>query len=320
MTFDITTIGTATIDTFLELDNVCYRQDKKKGTGYYCFPIGGKALIKNLQEHIGGNAANTAVGFSRLKLKSAIVTSLNHSKNSRHITEFLRKEKVETKFIRIDPRAKVNLSYILDWHKNKNDRAILSYHQPKNFKKLTWPKTKWVYLTSLGEYFKEVVRQLPKEVKIAWNPGGSAIKQGLRFLLPVLGRAEILIMNKEEAAMLLSVDSRKSQNYEFLLNTLLKLGVKCAAITNGRGGAYAKKVDNTEVDFVPSLKVDVSEVTGAGDAFAAGFVCAYIKRKKIIDCLRWGNLNASFCIQRIGAWNGLLKLRELQKKFRELYR
>ena len=75
MTYDITTVGTATIDTFLEAVDICYPKNKKRKENFYCFPVGGKVPIQNLEQHIGGNAANAAVGFSRLKLKTAIITS-----------------------------------------------------------------------------------------------------------------------------------------------------------------------------------------------------------------------------------------------------
>jgi len=325
MSYDIATIGTITIDTFLELENICYKKDRRKKQDYYCFPIGGKVLVTTLKERLGGNAANTAVGFAYLKLKSALVTSVGKDNESCQILKKIRNNKVNTRFVKKINNVAINRSYILDWYKDKNDRVILSHHKPKSFKNLKWPKVKWIYLTSLGKYAKVVFDQLPKKPLLAWNPGGSEINKGLSFLKPVLKRTEILLVNRQEAERLLSIAPSKKRRhskteYRFLLENLLKLGVSVAVITNGRKGAWAKKKDDKKVFYESGLRVWVEEVTGAGDAFGAGFVTAYIKGKDLKTCLRWGILNASFCIQRIGAQKGLLSLRQLKKKFKKFYK
>ncbi|MEK9165357.1 MAG: carbohydrate kinase family protein [Patescibacteria group bacterium] len=314
MTYDITTVGTATIDTFLEAVDICYHKDKKRKENFYCFPVGGKVPIQNLEQHIGGNAANAAVGFSRLKLKTAIITSFGFDSRSREIINHLKAEKISVKYCNFDEQSAVNLSYILDWRKDKNDRVILSYHQPKNFKKIKWPKTKWIYLASLGQYYKLTAKQLPAGPKIIFNPGERELKLGARALLPVLRKTEILILNKQEAEMLLNV--APSRNYIFLLNILLKLGPKITVITDGKAGAWAKNQETKEIASARGLKENPKEVTGAGDAFSSGFAAGYINNKKLTDCLLWGALNAGSCIKQIGAWNGLLTLAQMESEFK----
>lgn len=317
MTYEITTVGTATLDTFLEAMDVCYHKDKKRKEAFYCFPVGGKVPIQNLEQHIGGNGANAAVGFSRLKLKTAIITSFGFDSRSREIVNHLKAEKVSVKYCNFDKQSAVNLSYILDWRKDKNDRVILSYHRPKNFKKIKWPKTKWIYLASLGQYYKLVARQLPSGSKIVFNPGGYELGLGARTLLPVLGKTEILILNKQEAETLLHI--AKSRNYIFLLDVLLKLGPKTVVITDGKAGAWAKNRETKEIASVSGSDVRPKEVTGAGDAFSSGLVAGYINNKKLIDCLRCGALNAGSCIKQIGAWNGLLTLSQMDAAFKKHY-
>ncbi|MBI3335881.1 MAG: carbohydrate kinase family protein [Candidatus Portnoybacteria bacterium] len=319
--FDITTVGTVTLDTFMELDDVLYHETNEPQKRYYCLPLGGKVSIKNLEKHFGGNAANTAVGFSNLKLKTAIITSLGNCAECQSVITHLKTKKVDTSYVMISKeckQAEINTSFILDWHKNKQDRIILSYHRPKKFKPLSWPKTKWMYLTSLGVYFKDVVKQIPQSVSIAWNPGGCELAQGARFLLPVLRKTAVLILNKSEAAQLVNIQPH-TINAEFLLNNLLKLGPRIAVITSGGSGAYAKDAHTREMYYEKGLTTEVHEVTGAGDAFASGFISAYIKQKGLKECIRWGILNASSCITKIGAQNGLLNLSSMRKFFKKHY-
>src|SRR3989339_108247 len=326
MRYDITTVGTASMDTFLELADVTYKKDDTKNVNYYCFPVGGKVSITNLKEFFGGNATNTAIGLARLGIKTAILTSLDRGLRCQHLVAHLAKEGVATQFSKINDKGAINLAYILDWQKNKNDRVILSHHRPKDFTKLKWPKTDWIYLTALGEHYQTVTKQLPDGIKIAINPGGWEIGQGTQFLLPVLKRTQVLILNQSEAAKLANVDLADSNGhavisrYNFLFKNLLKLGAEVVVITCGIHGAYSKSRICDETFFAPALKVEAQEVTGSGDAFASGFLAAYVRGKKLIDCLRWGILDSTACIQKIGAQNGLLHLPTLRKKYREEYK
>jgi ribokinase len=318
--YDITSIGTATVDTFLELSDIVYQSlitSEGKQRNYYCLELGSKVPVKNLEEYLGGNALNTAVSFSLLGLQTTIITSLGFSPWSKFIINSLKTQEIETKFIKLDAKVDINLSYILDWHKDKSDRIILTYHRPKSFKKIKFPQTKWFYIASLAEYFEEVIKQLPSSPKIAFNPGYE-LKLGMKKLLPFFRRTEILILNKQEAVSLLGFE-QQGADYNFLLTNLLKLGPRTVVITDGRYGAWAKNRNEQKEFFEPSIEVEVKEVTGAGDAFASAFVTAYIKEQNLQDCLRWGILNSTSCIQKIGAQNGLLTAAVLKKRYKEAY-
>ena len=318
MTYDTITIGTAAIDAFLQIRDVKTRTDKQTFTREYAFPLGGKVPITHLEEHFGGNAVNAAVGFSRLGLKTAILTSLGTSAVSETLITYLKKRSVAIEWISKSKKSAINRSYILDWEKDRSDRVILSYHQPKDFRNLRFPKTRFLYLTSLGEYFEEVARQIPKTPRLIFNPGGYELSLGAHALLPLLERAEILIVNKTEAANLLNVEEKATSDH-FLISHISRLGPKIVVVTSGKHGASAGGRDGT-VLFERSIPPDdLQEVTGAGDAFAVGFTSAYFYGKKLTECLRWGALNATACIQKIGAQNGLLTIGALRKRYKMEY-
>lgn len=51
----------------------------------------------------------------------------------------------------------------------------------------------------------------------------------------------------------------------------------------------------------PAVAVDVVDTTGAGDAFAAGFLPPWTSGSAPVDCLRAGNRVASMAVSRVGA-------------------
>ncbi len=74
--FDLISIGDATIDTFIapsEKEALCMLDDQRQ---LICFNYGDKIPVKNLEFSIGGNAANNAVGCTRLGVKTTIVLTV----------------------------------------------------------------------------------------------------------------------------------------------------------------------------------------------------------------------------------------------------
>lgn len=65
--------------------------------------------------------------------------------------------------------------------------------------------------------------------------------------------------------------------------------------------------------IMPHSKVEVKERTGAGDAFACGFITGLIKKDDLNFALKLGRANAESVIGHYGAQNKLLNWQEAQK-------
>jgi fructokinase len=105
---------------------------------------------------------------------------------------------------------------------------------------------------------------------------------------------DILIGNEKEINEL--------TNKENLLESIsiLKKLNKLLVITRGEKGSLA--VINNEIINCESTKVvEVLDLTGAGDLFAAGFLKEYLDKSDIKKCLTTGSILASKIIQKIGA-------------------
>ena len=117
---------------------------------------------------------------------------------------------------------------------------------------------------------------------------------------------DILILNKEEAQML----TKKKIN---LLGSLYKLinknGIAVITDKNKMITCY----DGHNIYYLKPNKVKVVERTGAGDAFAAGFVAGQIVGKGIKESLKLGLIESENVIKYMGAKNNLLNFK-LKKK------
>ncbi len=297
MKFDVVTFGSAVVDVFVNTDVA----EKRNLIAY---PIGEKILIKDLKFDIGGGGTNTAVAFSRLGLKTGCICKVGKDEQGRSILKLLKKEKI--KFLGKEGEGKTGYSIILD-SKEKN-RTILTYkgvNDKISLKDIKKFKTKWLYLSSLLgkslESQKRLVYLLKKRgVKIAFNPSSYLIKK--ENLQRILKLTDILILNKEEAKML----TKKRENLlENLYELIAEEGIGIITDKNRKIEAY----DGKKKYSLKPNKIKVVERTGAGDAFAAGFVAGQIVGKSIEESLSLGLRESESVIRYFGAKNNLLRIK-----------
>ncbi|MBI4992900.1 MAG: carbohydrate kinase family protein [Candidatus Magasanikbacteria bacterium] len=331
--FDIIVIGDSTMDTILMIDDAQVQCDLKKEHCQICLNYADKIPISQTVQSLGGNAANIAAGCKQLGLKTAIVTELGDDINGAVIKQEFDKIGIDTKFVRLNPKNETRYSVVLSY---LGERTILSYHAKRKYSLPNIPATKWLYYTSVGDNFhvlqKQILNYLKKhpDCHLACNPGSYHLKKDLAGFKPILPMVELLFVNKEEAEKLVgeklslrgarrslgSARDKLRNPVAALLSSLLKLGVKTAVITDGENGSYA--ANSTERYHLPAYDVKIISKTGAGDAYASGFLSATANGKSLAEAMRWGTANSSGVIQQIGAQTGLLnksKIEEMVGKF-----
>jgi sugar/nucleoside kinase (ribokinase family) len=314
MKYDVLSLGPFRMDVFVtlpeeEITEVC-SIDKKRCMIELGF--GEKIAVKSMHFSIGGNAANNAVGLSRLGRKAAIVGTIGDGWTDKQAMETLNDEGVETKFVEIKT-GQTGFGVVINY---QGERTILSYYSQTL---CSWPTDElldasWIYLTSMGEgyedfYEKSVSWAKSKGARIAFNPGTRQIKAGLDHLGYAYTAAEIIFVNKEEAEELLGKE--QDTHIKELLEGLRAVGPKTVIITDGGEGAYA--YDGQKYLHMPIVPADVVQRTGAGDAFGSGFLAAFISGKTIEECLKWGTVNSASVLGHVGPQIGLLGPERMQE-------
>jgi len=308
--YDIITVGSATVDVFANTESELIKiKTSNSEEELIAYPSGSKILIKELRFTTGGGGTNTAVSLARLGHKVGYLGSLGNDENGRKILDLLKKEKID--FIGKLINDTTGYSIILD--SIEHDRTILTYKGANdklkfsdiNLKKL---KTKWFYFSSMiSESFKTLEKLAEfaekNKINIAFNPSTYLAKKGIDYLKKILTRTSILILNNEEALLLVG-----KNNVKTMLKELYKLGPEIIIITDGKKAINAYDGKNIYV-LIPN-KIRVVESTGAGDAFASSFLSGMIKKNNVDFALRLGLVNSESVIQKSGAKNKLLKYRE----------
>jgi ribokinase len=308
--YDFVAIGDTTIDAFIELsqEDAKITVDEKTGRKKLEMEFGGKLPYKDVTVvNAVGNSANAAVAAHRLGLRAALVSNLGHDRNGTDCLDTLRKEGIDTDFVKIHEGKKTNYHYILRYGA---ERTILIKHEeyPYLLPDFRTPP-RFIYFSSIGEngvaFHHEVARYVAEhpETKLAFQPGTFQIRLGYEELKDLYAVTEIFFCNKEEAQDILKTDE---QDIPTLVRKMKELGPKIPVITDGPRGAYALEGDTVwHMPMYPDPKEPVSR-TGAGDSFSSTFVSALILGHDVKTALSWGPINSMSVVQHIGAQHGLL--------------
>jgi sugar/nucleoside kinase (ribokinase family) len=127
-----------------------------------------------------------------------------------------------------------------------------------------------------------------------WDPSGTW-DGGVRALLPDI---DILLPNEVEALRL----ARRS-TVDAAARALQSGRRPLVVVKRAAAGALAIDADGA-LTSIPAMPVDVVDSTGAGDAFDAGFLAAWLEGRGFRDCLRYAAACGALSTRAIGGVDG----------------
>ncbi|OGH87434.1 MAG: hypothetical protein A3J93_02785 [Candidatus Magasanikbacteria bacterium RIFOXYC2_FULL_42_28] len=312
-------IGDATIDTQIMIDNASVECDVDHSRCRLCLDYAAKVPVRESYQTVGGDGANVAVGATKLGLQTALLADVGTDSNGQIILDTIKKAGVDISLVSKSKKPPTRYSVILNF---QGERTILSQHGKRDY---VWPKnfppTDWIYLTGLSEGLKPLHETLLKyiakhaTVRLAYTPGSHQLKHNVADIRALLPAVDTLIINLEEAEIILGTTLKKEKSTTALIHELLKLGPDEVVITDAARGAYAGNID--DVYHLASFPVKVVAKTGAGDAFSAGYIAAKINGHSPQVALQWGIANSCGVISAVGAQAGLLNRKELEKMIKK---
>jgi ribokinase len=307
---DLISVGDTQYDVFLELEEETkLLKDPESGIEYLGLISAEKIPAKSYTPVAAvGNSANVAIGASRLGLKCAFYTHLAKDAIGKEEIEVFKQEKVSTEYVVWDSKHGSNFSAVLNY---KGERTIVVHHEPRDYNLPKLAPAKWLYYSSLAPGHEKLHAQIPEYVKqyrvqLGFNPGSHQLKEGLEVLSPIMQVATVFLVNKDEAQELLG----NSDDIKELLQKLKSKGPQIVVITDDGNGSYC--FDGVNFYHLDIFHVPVIEMTGAGDAYSAGFVSALALGLDVKEAMRWGAMNGASVIQKIGAREGLLTRKAME--------
>ena len=123
---------------------------------------------------------------------------------------------------------------------------------------------------------------------------GVLLEVGIKQVREWLTMVDVVVLNEEEAHFLSGKNNPIEAAAELLQLTPL------VVIKRGGNGALAQARGSALVQ-IPAVDVEVVDTTGAGDAFAAGFIKGWIAKNELVDSLHSGAELAAKCVAIVGS-------------------
>lgn len=314
--YDVITYGRSSIDLY----------SQKVGSRFEEIP--------GFHAFVGGSPLNIAVGCSRLGLKASLLSGVGKDKVGDFLIHFLKEEKVITEnvpviegartsavLLGIEPPDRFPLVYYRD---NCADSQINIDHvlnagiEKSRLLEVSGtalniePTRSAAFLAAEIACKNEIPVMLDLDFRAdQWydiRAFGITTRAFMRNVNIVLGtEEEILAAFLADKSQLVISHQQISApeikgDIDEAIRGILQLGVDALIVKTGSRGAVVYLPDGT-VQEVPGFPVEVINILGAGDAFAAGFIYGYLKGWDWYKCCRMGNACGAHVVTQLGCAN-----------------
>ena len=301
-------IGNAIVDVICKVeDKYLLDNELTKGTMKLVDELEFKKLLSTLKIEdtvSGGSVANSIVGLSQLKNKVGFIGKINEDDLGQKYEDGLRKENVDyfyskkkeplptgTCLILITPDSERTMCTFLGiaGKINQNDVDVNSVKSSE----LTFLEG---YLWDEGEPKSAFDKAIKISNKVAMSLSDSFCveRHKAHFLDLVKNKLDITFANEQEITSLI-----EAKNFEEVVSFSQQLK-RLIIITRGDKGSVAINKDKV-IECEARKELEIVDLTGAGDLFAAGYLHGYLNDLTIEESLKKGTEMSAKIIQKIGA-------------------
>jgi len=302
-------IGNAIVDVICKVEEDFISQNNLvKGNMKLIFDLDEfKNLLSNLKIEktiSGGSVANSIVGLSQQGNKVGFIGKVSDDDLGKKYEIGLKKENVDyiyskkkedlptgTCLILITPDSERTMCTFLGTAGKINEKDISTDAIKKS--EIIFLEG---YLWDEGDPKKAFDKAINNANKVAMSLSDKFCvdRHKPQFLDLVKNKLDITFANEEEIMSLIDTN-----NFDEVVKFAKKIN-KLIIITRGEKGAISIKGNNI-IEVGVKKKLDIIDLTGAGDLFASGYLHGYLNNFSQKDCLKKGTEMSSKIIQQIGA-------------------
>jgi adenosine kinase len=268
--------------------------------------------VSRLEKELGGTATNISYNASLIFNRVIILGAIG--KDGREFVDFFRKNKIDASRTVFDKKLYTATGKVIT---DKKDNQIWGFYYGASEK---------ANEISIKKYYKKdllmvVSANHPKaflhfqseaikyKVPYLYDPGMSLTWIKDKDLKEGILHCQYLIGNDYEIAMIL-----KRLNYS--IKKLTNYGLRIITTLGENGVRYEDKDQNI---FIKAVKLkNVTDPTGAGDAWRGGFIAGLAIGLNLKECLKLGNVIASFAVEKYGTVNHKPTKEQIEKRLKTL--
>ena len=301
-------IGNAIVDVLCKVSDEFLKQHSlTKGTMKLVDELEFTKLLSSLkiEETIsGGSVANSIVGLSHLGDKVGFIGKISQDELGQKYEDGLKKEKVE--FLYKKKEEKIPTGSCLILITPDSERTMCTFlgiagkidHNDVKEKDIKDAEIVFLegYLWDEGNPKKAFDKAITNSKKVAMSLSDlfCVERHKAHFLELVKSKLDIVFANEKE---IMSLINAKTFSEVISFSKEIKKNI---IITRGDKGAVSINKDKVE-EIKAQQNLNIKDLTGAGDLFAAGYLHGIINNFQIKDSLTKGTELSAKIIQKIGA-------------------
>ena len=271
---------------------------------------------------IGGEAVNGSIASVKLGSRAAILCTLGNDMAGDMIASKLAGYGVDTsRIVRSDEHPTPVTTIFME--PDGNRRSITNGSHRYNFHPEQYAErfadAKAVVLGSLfrapfndPDVINAVVREAKANGQLVFADTKlpNFRKLTLDEIADSLPLIDYISPNEDEAAWCTGMSGP-----EAMADVLLEYGVRNVIIKLGGRGCFFK--NREESVYLPACRVDVTDATGAGDNFLAGFITEIIRGKSNREALAFANACGAICATAVGSGAALKDREQVERLLEE---
>lgn len=267
----------------------------------------------------GGSPANMAANMARLGNKTAMVACVGNDNIGRYLTREISEIGVDTQFIAVDPLEPTTIVLV---SRTAGTPDFVAYRHadcqlvPSQIPNSLLEQAHIFHTTCFAlsrQPAQDTIVDAAKraqaagcQVSIDANYAPSIWpdrEQAWRVLTDYCSAGALVKLSEDDAFRLYG----ESQSTDRILRDFHDMGASTICFTLGREGSIVSYENGVRRSVIPGKKVDVVDVTGAGDAYWAGFLTAFVDGKDPEQCARSGAVLAQMKLTRQGPLPGVVE-------------
>ena len=270
-----------------------------------------KCELMSLHIQCGGPASTALVTLSRLGIRTSFLGSISDDSRGIEIVKELKKEKVDSTFLKITPGYSSQFAFIaitengnrtIFWH-----RGSVPHLSPRDVNLSPFSKAKILHLDSLMIEAAQEAAQQAKNMGLTIVMDAGTMREGSQKLVAMV---DILIASERFAEPLVG----DITSPEKALRTLHGLGPKEVIITLGSKGSIG--LSGKKIIFQKAFSIDVVDTTGAGDVYHGAYIYGLLQGWDMQKCMRFASVASAIKCTHIGAQRGIPALEEIKEFMR----
>jgi len=273
-------------------------------------------LVDEMSLHTGGCAINTATALARLGLPVEVIGKIGTDPFGDFLLNALAERGIETRGITRDQLVGTSATMVMV--APDGERRFVHYIGANAHLKIDDIDLSMVEAGSIlhiagslvmpgidGQPTAELLRHaraagVTTFLDTVWDDTG----RWMDILAPCLPHVDYFVPSLPEGQALTGLEDPTE-----IAHALLERGVKTVGLKMGVEGCLVMSGDGRAIRL-PAFQVDVVDATGAGDAFAAGFIAGVWQGWPIEETARFATAVGALCVTGLGASGGLRSLSE----------